>query len=285
MYNFHVPSGIGDVSWIYSKLKCLGKNLWTVADGWPHRTAPFMNLLPQVERAEYGQFQYSDILRMEDHHGIVNGCTWKDVERLDIMNMYIECNRHLEAGRRLEDWLPDLPTDFHYNICIDDAERNRASRLLANIPRPIWGISAASYRGSEAWETWNLEAWQDFLERWEALAGGSVLLMGGFWDDLTSALSENGRYHNIVGKTNVPTMISLLEQIDGYIGFSSGMGILRTVLTKPAFMMWPKHQVELSTSWAPREMLEDGRYIASQWMKPREVFALATSWHRSNYGS
>ncbi len=47
-----VPSGIGDVSWVYSKLCNVGERLeYEVADGWPYRTTQFLELLPGVSKA------------------------------------------------------------------------------------------------------------------------------------------------------------------------------------------------------------------------------------------
>lgn len=281
----HVPSGIGDVSWIYSKLCHLDPMEWAVCDGWPHRTTPFLKLLPSVTNAEYGNFGYKDIIVFEEQHGIGVTPTIEHVNKqyAGFANIFLEANRHLEAGKRLEDWLPDLPTNFHYHIPIPEEDSLKAIALLAGMERPIWGISAASYRGSEAWKTWGYDEWSHFLRQWHTLAGGTILLMGGFWDDLTHTLSGIEGFRDIVGKTSVPSMIKVLDLIDGYIGFSSGMGILRTVLNKPVFMMWPDHQVELSTSWAPQRMLDEGSYVASLWREPRLVFERAKIWWRDNY--
>lgn len=282
-YHFHVPSGIGDVSWLYSKLKNLGPAYWHVADGWPHRTAPFLKLLPNVINADYEPFNYQDIIVQEEHHEFGITPKWADFESKQFARYYIECNRHLEAGRRLEDWLPDLPTSFHYDINLEDSDIVKAVNLLRGLPRPLWGISAASYRGSEAWKTWGFEQWQGYLKALEREAGGTIILMGGFWDDLTHTLAVEGEYKDIVGRTSVGSMIEVLRILDGYIGFSSGMGILRTVMNKPVFMMWPDHQVELSTSWAPQDMLEKGEYVASLWREPKEVFARTKVWLRTNF--
>lgn len=282
--SFHVPSGIGDVSWLYSKLMHVEPANWIIADGWPHRTAPFLKLLPRVIDAVYGPFNYHEILKQEEYHSIQPTTTWAQVEALRHTNVYIEVNRHLEAGRRLEDWMPDLPTEFHYHIDVPAEDALRAHKLLEGLERPIWGISAASYRGSEAWKTWGYDNWSWFLKEWEFTYGGTILLMGGFWDDLTHTLvADNPKYKDIVGKTSVGSMLEILKTIDGYIGFSSGMGILRTVFDKPVFMLWPDHQVELSTSWAPKHMLESDRYVASLWREPRQVIQRAKLWHKASY--
>lgn len=267
---------------MYSKLMHLGPAVWHVADGWPYRTVPFLELLDKVEKASYGQFTYKDIL----HFGTLNvinsdGDTWANISKLQAGKYLLQANRHLEMGRRLEDWLPDLPCEFHYAINTSRDDQVKAANLLEGLNRPIWGISAASYRGSEAWKTWGYVEWAHFLSMWEAEYGGTILLMGGFWDDLTSTLADQG-WRDIVGKTNVGAMVEVLRNIEGYIGFSSGMGVIRTVLRKPVFMLWPDHQVELSTSWAPPAMLDEGSYVASLWRDPELVFRRAVRWAKNH---
>lgn len=278
-----VPSGIGDLSWMYSKLKHIEPFKWLVADGWPARSVPFLKLLPGVRDADYGRFDYSDIVAFESAMHLGPTPTLKQLEAFKGDNIFLEANRHLEMGKPLSQWLPELPTDYHYEVVIPETEIERARKLIRGLKTPIWGISAASYRGAEAWTTWGVEPWINFLDRWLEYAGGSVLLLGGNWDDLTFALSSERGYTDLVGKTSVPMALQIVKEIDGYIGFSSGLGIVRTVFGKPTMMMWPNHQVELSRSWADPEMLENKQYVVSQWRDPREVMQIAKAWHRSNF--
>jgi ADP-heptose:LPS heptosyltransferase len=253
---------------------------WRIADGWPYRARPYLELLEGVESADYGNFQYSDLATIWS----IQKCdTWKEVLDKGMGEVLIECNTWLESGKRLEDWMPDLPTDFHYPIHTTDIDRDRATELLKDFERPLWAVSAASYRGSEAWKTWGSNEWSEFLRKFKQLAGGTILLMGGFWDDLTSVLSAEG-YPDLVGKTSIGVAVEVLRQTAGYIGFSSGLGMIHTVLDKPTMLLWPAHQQALSTSWAPPEMLEQGTYVAMPWVSPDEVFKAAEVWHRTTLG-
>ena len=278
MTTFAVPSGIGDVSWAYSKLICLGPSEYQVADGWPHRTVPFLELLPGVSKASYGPFNFADIVQFEHMHKYHPSPTWEQVPK-GFGITYIEPNRHLEMGRRLEDWLPDLPTEFHYKINVSEEDRLKARNKLEGCPRPWTGISAASYRGSEAWKTWGYADWSPFLKGWHDEVGGTIFLLGGFWDDLTDTLAADG-WKSLVGRTSVGSAIATLDMLDYYIGFSSGLGVLRTVLKKNAFMLWPDFQAELSTSWAPPDMLENGEYVAQLWRPYDLVLKRALLWQR-----
>ncbi len=279
MVTFGVPSGIGDVSWAYSKLVHTGKQIYEVADGWPHRTVPFLELLPGVARTSYGPFNFHDIVAFEQTHGYHPNGEWSSIGEKGFGRTLIEPNRWLEMGHRLEEWLPDLPCDFHYPINVSANDATKAVDRLKHLKRPITGISAASYRGSEAWKTWGYAEWSQFLKAWHAEVGGTILLLGGFWDDLTDTLADDG-YDSLVGKTSVGTIVEVLRLLDYYIGFSSGLGVLRTVMHKNALMLWPDFQAELSTSWAPPEMLEQGTYMAQLWRDPELVAKRARLWLR-----
>lgn len=274
MRSFHVPAGIGDVSWAYSKLGGIEAN-WIVANGWPNRTSPFLELLPNVVSSTYGDFSYHDILQFEQAAGVGFHPKWADIKGME--KLYIEPNRHLEEGMRLEEWLPDLPTNFHYDINIPEEDVLRAANKLARFPRPLIGISAASYRGSEAWKTWGYAEWSPYLRWLHGELGGTILLLGGFWDDLTDTLADDG-WPSLVGRTSVGTVMEILKRLDYYVGFSSGLGIIRTVLNKNVFMMWPDFQMELSRSWAPPEMLESGVYTAAMWRDVELVEKQTRNW-------
>jgi len=271
MISVTVPSGIGDVSWIYNKLCHSDIPIgYEVADGWPYRTVPYLEMLDKVAYAKYSDVPYSGIVAMAERAN-----TWDEIVSTSKGMYYLEVNQHLERGKRLEDWLPDLPTNFHYKLA-DPSPRDLdiVNRLLAweTVPRPIIGISAASYRGAKAWNTWGYDQWSPFLKSLQSRTGGTIILLGGFWDDLTHSLLQDG-HPDFVGKTSVSQAVEVLRRLDYYVGFSSGLGILRTVLDKPTFMMWPEHQLALSTSWAPPEMLENGTYSCSLWLHPREILA------------
>lgn len=282
---FGVPAGIGDVSWIYSKLHCAPPDFnfeLSVSDGWPHRTVEFCRLLPRVVKSDYQEFDYKDILVFQQ---LNPADTFEKIVSNDFGQTMISCNFHLERGRRLERFLPDLDTDFHYPLLTTEEDAAAAREFLdvtRTLPSSTFliGISAASYRGSEAWDTWREPKWNRFLDIVQEIANKRVrfVLFGGFWDNLTFALSKRQDAIELVGKTSIAQAYEIHKLLDGYIGFSSGLGVLSTLLSRPTVMLWPKHQVALSTSWAPPEMLKDKSYIASQWVEPFEVVNQIEGW-------
>jgi hypothetical protein len=291
-----VPAGIGDWSWIWSKLYSVRNEITSVriVDGAPRRTREYVQACG-IHDADYdleitgGQYQF--ILATESALGYAwtSRPTWAEIQFHD--PLLIEANQHLEAGYKLADWLPDLPCFYHYPLYVSDEDKQKAHQITVRTitgdryssghrmkDGPVVGISCASYKGSEAWSTWKREEWIDFLKRVMVL-GWRPIMVGGSWDDLTYSVACELDLPSTVGKTSVSQMIEQMGLLDAYIGFSSGMNVIRTVLNKPAFALWPSNdrvdQQQLSTSWVPPEMLESERYVGVTWRPVKDVWPVA----------
>lgn len=270
------PAGIGDLSWLYSKLCTLDEPLdYLVADGWPYRAKEYMELLPKVASVEYGKFEYQDILEFEEAQRANDNplTSWKAVCNLNGTAVLLQPNLHLERGKPLKEWMPDLETDYHYSIQISADALNEATKLLAHVERGV-GISCASYRGAKAWKTWDFLQWKELCDHL-VRAGHRLVFMGGGWDDLTRSVALEFENHtDLVGKTTFEVACAVHKQLPFYVGFSSGLGIIRTVLGLPTMMLWPDHQQPLSTSWADPDDLSSRRYVATPYMEPSLIARL-----------
>lgn len=286
-----IPAGQGDWVFMMVKLHSVREHISAVSivDGWPYRSREFVELtLPGIPVDYEKAVSYHNLCRMEDHHEYAwtHSPTWEKIMAKGLDPLYIEANRHLEHGIPVSEWLPDLPYTPHFplleNVSADDkaAALEIVARAMNGDARsfghpmkdgPVVGISCASYRGAEAWKTWGKSEWVDCLKRMMDM-GWRPLLMGGQWDDLTHAVACELELPDIVGKTSVHQMVAVLDLLDSYIGFSSGMTMTRTVIDKPAFALWPDHQVELSRSWAPPDMIAAGTYEAVLWRPVDQVW-------------
>jgi len=290
-----MPSGIGDVSWALSRLWSVRDQIACVeiADGYPRRTHQLFDLLPEWHH-KYEQHFYQMILGFEAANGmsVDNGDDprWSTVRDAGYERFMLEPNRWLELGRPLAGWLSDIPPDdtyYHYPMVVTDDHRARAHKLLAPAKasgKPTIGISCASYRGSEAWRTWGRAEWTACLERLIA-EGWHPVLVGGTWDDLTSAVYDtlvdahgDDVVTSVVARTHYGEVVEMLRVFDAYLGYSSGLNVTRTVLNRPTMALWPQCDVvdqgALSTSWAPPHMQEweTGRYVARTWRPLDDVW-------------
>jgi len=269
MITLGVPSGIGDCSWIVSKL--INSPQWPnvkflIADGWPYRTKPLFDMVG-VE-SDYGKFDYNFILTFEQMHPYE---TWKDVTSNGFGVFYLQPNMFLERDT-LNKWLPDLETNYHYKLKLPQIKNKKYYNRLT---KGDWiGISAASYRGHEAWRTWDMRKWKSLVKMLLG-EGYNICFLGGSWDDLTRSLEfEFGedRCLSLVGQTEFDEACAIQKLLKFYIGFSSGLGIIRTVLGLPTIMLFPDHLQSLSVSWADPKDVESRKYMALTYVSPKLVF-------------
>jgi len=264
-----VPAGIGDASWIISKL--INAPEWPniefiIAGGEPYRTKPLFDMVGV--KSVYGLFNYEEILTFEHLHPYV---TWKDISSNGFGVFYLQPNMHLQRGELLSNYLPDLKTDYHYKLKIPSITKKDYYNRLTH---GQWiGISAASYRGHQAWSTWPMAKWQRLCDMLMS-DGYKICLLGGSWDDLTRSLNRylNNRCLNLVGQTTFQEACAVHKMLDYYIGFCSGLGVIRTVLDLPTIMLWPSHMGAHMYSWSDPQNSLDKKYIAQFYTKPRDIY-------------
>lgn len=266
-----VPSGIGDISWLVSKL--INAPEWdrielVVADGWPFRADDYLKMIGKCKqnRAEnYGSFRFDDIVSFEKMNPYSK---WSDIANRGFGVEYMQPNYHLEMGRPLAEYLPDLATDYHYKLEIPNLNWKLNGKKYI-------GISCASYRGAHAWNTWEEEQWIELLKMLSG-DGYKFVFLGGRWDDLTDSVAiyfqSSDGHINLVGKTKFNEVCSIHKMLSFYIGFSSGLGIIRTVMSLPTIMLWPEHQQPLSFSWADPKDVESKLYLPFPYTKPQVIY-------------
>jgi hypothetical protein len=268
--NLGIPAGIGDASWLVSKL--VNAPEWPnikfiIADGWPYRTKPLFDML-RVE-SEYGKFNYEWIVSFEQMHRYKN---WSDISSNGYGCFYLQPNTHIEM-MHLSEYLPDLKTSYHYELKTPSIKSKRYYKRLSE---GKWiGISAASYRGHEAWNTWSMDKWKSLIKQL-IKRDYNICLLGGSWDDLTRGLEyELPKEHvlSLVGQTTFEEACSVQKKLSFYIGFCSGLGIIRTVLDLPTLMLFPEHLQSIMYSWSDPQDHASGKYVALSYLKPREIFS------------
>jgi len=286
-----VPSGIGEFQWAWTKYVNTEERFAILGlDGAPRRLHQFCELHPQVDYFGYAPFDYPTIRAWQNTHGL---SSWSAVKKFPFGNIVmLACNPHLEAGRPLSDWLPDLPTTYRYQLSPAPEHTQKAEQILSSAQSGefLLGISCASYRGAEAWNTWRAPQWAKFLNLvHEQVPNVRFVLLGGSWDDLTASLFDDNptlpwytdpRGFPPVGRTHFGTAVEILRRLDGYVGFSSGLGhVACHCCACPTFMLWPDHEIDLlAKSWVDPLLLENGFYVPSPWIDPVKVFESTYPW-------
>ena len=304
-FNIAVPAGIGDVSWIWSKLSTIKDATFTIytPDTWPQRTLGWLKLLgPRVTPA-LGKFGYNDILMRENLYNYADYSSWKELlEKNKEEVIYLQPNQSFLKGKQIETWLPDLEMDYHYPMIISDSDKaSLFAKMKEEISKfsfregeavPLLGIHMACLKGAKAWKAWLPEDWDKFFRLVNLEYPDYVfVLMGGYWDrdmadEVIGRLRDTDiKIINMIGKTNIAEAIYLLSKLNYYVGYSSGLNVMLNVLGKPCTTLWPDWQDQHMYCHVDPKMIEDGRYTGYVYEEPFRIFdRIATKLKEALYG-
>jgi hypothetical protein len=197
-----VPSGIGEFQWAWTKYLNTGEDFCILGlDGSPRRLHQFCEMHLRVKAFGYTSvFDYTRIRQWQDFHKLT---TWEAVSKKFGLGQpcALACNPHLEGGFPLSEWLPDLQTTYAYPLKPTETQLVKAGKYLQNceFTDVLIGISCASYRGADAWKTWHVAEWLEYLTlvqtevpnarstmKIRTSDGSRMLEVSLPWDELTS---------------------------------------------------------------------------------------------------
>lgn len=262
---FVTPNGIGDVMWALTKVKHIaaGRPVEIILSGDPRkeldrRAAYFLSHFPFVRSAEVLDVPVlHDREAPSDSRGRYNYVS--DGPRGDYH--YLVPNRTLESGRRLEDWLPEVPVDYDVvnDFTWEGTEKGaRVGQALAPF--------VAFYLGPESGHTdeghnknwlWEPRHW---VELGKAMKdrGHRVVVVGAhydrsFWERYVQGGVQEAGLHwvDLVGKFRIGETFALLKEAKCLISYQCGLGIVGHYLGVNVAMWWrpdgnslhPKHLI------------------------------------------
>jgi hypothetical protein len=270
-----VATGIGDISWIYSKLVGLDRtiNMTITDDPLYTRAISYVKTLPKISSVQYGPLENAD----ERFTSAWNG-TYEELKEKERTGerIVMVANNWINNGQRLEGYYPDLATDFHYEMATTEAQKAEAKNFLPN--GKYMGIVTGSVGGNKIWEGWEPDQWIDFMHRVKKEFPEIVfVLIGAPYDmdyhDLLVPKLEGINYIDLVSKTpDMGVTIEVLRKLNYQIGFCNGLGMLANVLNKGVSLFYPKSLEKAMYSWPCPVSIETKDYQAFMWDSPYTVF-------------
>jgi len=282
MLKFHVPAGIGDISWCYSKVEELSKQRqvgFIVCGDQPRRSHPYVNILPRIVNLGYSKLSYVP-------HIEPNLLPPKDTNLAELKNgtYYLGLNPWLEAGHPLHEAFPMQATNYHYELHLPHPDTLPAARMLRSLPQKKIGFYCSSNRHRPDLGMWTVQQWVAFLEMVKAFHENSVFVaIGAPYDDKTAQVADElAKRHSVYRYLNQPPCQSfrLMETLSYFFAFPSGLGIMADVLRVPCMMWyWANlaewgHMGGLFTSYADPETLASGQHIVAPYASVDESFKL-----------
>lgn len=280
-----LPLGIGDCHWVATKLRALselhgGRPIHAHVNTSPdHASVGYLRLCPQIaeavqdERAIYHVHQDLDAPYKDERWSTLEGCAgWRGFDYVLI------ANGHLESGKPLATWLPELATEYEYPLLISDADRAYARSLAAPGSVLLYPSGTGANKGFHR-NTWTVQHWAHVVQQLNARGVVPVLVGAASADDLAYRAQlvralRRAKYVDTIGRTNIPQVLAMIEDAAAWAGLNSGLGIVSAMRRTPTLMLWADARYpirgsstytmhpEMQRSWLCEEQLATYRTLS-----------------------
>jgi hypothetical protein len=290
MRTIKTPPGAGDNIWLISKLLSTGERFnFQLPDSSPQRGKQIFDMLPSISAScTYVPGLSYRIIEMQNIQR--GGRSWRNIKGYDCFSL--SCNGHLEAGNRIETFLPDL--EMHYRIDWNTAEfSSKAEEILQKFSLKtekthFIGIYTSSYAGSKNWGTWGSEIWCEFVRMMHRKNNQFVfVIIGASFDvDMSNDLMNRLRllripFINTIGEP-LAIVTEILKRLAYFVGFPSGLSILNETLGKKTFMFYSQAIKAIIETWAEPCRIESGDYKGCLFCPPKQAIDWIFDYYKLN---
>lgn len=282
-----VPAGIGDAAWVMTKvpalLKKYGAESALIYTCESFRAVDYLKLLPFVAGAQattYGIMEYPPVLPDGSYNYAPSQPHWHNQ-----FDWFLQANGHLERGLRLENWMPELATDWSaplprfHEIDIAFAEEIASVGPYVTLyTGPTDGNTIAGHNRGPRWTPQN---WIDVVRGLTELdlvpIFVGVATESDYFDrylaDGLSALSKRC-YATFFATWPIARTLAVCARATAHIGYQSGLGVLSTYFGVPSVMFWRRYgdpinsegatfNENMATAWVPPHTLAARRFFGA----------------------
>jgi hypothetical protein len=243
-YHLVLHGGIGDGIWVLKKAVNFGKPLFVSISSEnrhrPRRSAALYEHVPQVHGWAYSDQSFApggqDWTQSADDPACAMNVTWAEFGAPVNTPFRIECNRWLESGRRLDDWLPDVPTAHNF-------EFSPAGRPNVTFRKPCVIFHIAG------WSDVADGMWTAALDLFRGTA--HAYIVGGSYDrrprQIYDAVRRRGGV-TLLEDVAWEDLVGVLQACDYCFGHASGFTAMADVLRVPGVVINPRSVPRLTNT-------------------------------------
>jgi hypothetical protein len=237
--------GIGDGIWVLKKAINFGKPLYVTISSEnrhrPRRSAALYEHVPQVFGWDYSDKSFAeggqDWTQSANDPACAMDVTWREFNAPVGKPFRIECNRWLESGRRLDDWLPDLQTTHNFQFAAPGP-----ANLTFRKPCVVFHIAG--------WPDLHDGQWTALIDLFRGTA--HAYIVGGSYDRRPRQI-----YTMVAGRGGVTLMedvawedlVGVLSACDYCFGHASGFTAIADVMRVPGVVINPRSVPRLNGTW------------------------------------
>lgn len=266
---FIVPSGIGDIAWLYAKLVNLnepivfcvaGQAKQSIHTAIAQRAFPFLDLLDNVVYSSLALCSSESVYWASVATNYTN-C------HIPSSPAYLACNRWLEKGQKLDYFLPNIKTTRHFNMRKPKWAYQEADLFLKKDE-----LAFAIYPSSKDYFGDQNVALSGWIKTIKALISShpdhKVILLGSPWDlsmliPLYDAVCSIGYSERVLmmHDRDFAVSIEVLRRCQFFVGAVSGLTIVAEYQRVPTVHIYPEqlYKVDkLINTWESPEMVSNG---------------------------
>ena len=250
MITIFTPPGIGDVYWLLQKIlpnTTEGLHIRNPPGKSPiHTRSSFLYNLPGVEKVTADGIPYSELVIRAKQYEMFES------------EMYLEANTWLEAGNRLDEYLPNFPIQWRLDWKISDGQRQHVQRLLDYDKKNIvvYTSGANNNNSTSTGSAWQAKDWNRLLQNLPIREDVNLIWIGAGYDkDILPMLNFN--FNHVLIDENAGLIIELLRNCDGFVSYQSGLSCISVSESIPTFMLYFRKIDKLRFSICPPASIDN----------------------------
>jgi ADP-heptose:LPS heptosyltransferase len=296
--NFLVPQGIGDSIWCLFKAQDLAKRLdgtkinikiacWN-KDTIESRALEFIRRFKFVNSAEMYEMprngNHGPVLQIgepADANGIYRYIPDGYHPQIDSIDYVMIPNAPLERGIRLENWLPQVETNWNImdDFVFTEDELYKADQFHEkNGPYVAFfmaSLASNTTSGHNRSGLWRPEEWIDLGDKIHKKYGVNIVVTGTTWDEdyynksIANKVCHKKHWINCISDWPIAQTYAMLKKARFVVSYQSGIGIVAHYMGVPVAIFWrPK-----GNSISPYSYVSFEEGMASAWARPDMIAA------------
>lgn len=230
--NLLCPAGVGDLLWILAKLAPCSWDrnaVFWLPDGEQHRAGA----VARMAGVRYGYLP-----------GLTTGWVWEQPGSPELPKsgwVAVQANRHLEAGKPLHQWYPELPTSYPDLSPLFQSRQGAKSYVVVF-------TCVESYMGGQL----QPHVWANIVAHLEKTVG-PVMLVGAGADVVFCRKVESYYRPKVPPSYDRPLeeVAVILTRAKLVVGVASGLLIMSIAYGTPSIISYPRHLSLMPGTWEP----------------------------------
>jgi hypothetical protein len=283
-----MPLGIGDCCWVAMKLRALsklhgGRPIEAHVNKSPdHASVGFLKLCPQIATAiEDDKALYHLHAELDEPYKSEKWSTLSGSAGWHGFDYILIANGHLESGKPLSSWLPELATEYSFELNIPETDREYARSLAPVGSVLLYPSGVGANRGFHR-NTWTARHWAIVIRLLNAQGIVPVLVGAASADDKAYRdqvvrAARGAQFVDTIAQTNIPQVLAMIEDASVWCGLNSGLGIVSAMRQTPTLMLWADaaHPIHGSSTYTMPTAMQ------RSWLSPEQL----TTYRTLSYGS